>query len=291
MQSDIEKKVLLAKVSVHQHYFKTRDKKAEKELVDKFGVDPSSIDVHKNTILKEDIKEIKKITNAIMPTVYYYTLPYRGGGWRLLTTKMYDRFAESMRKLNGDLTDALDKFLPNYDEHRKRAMYKLGGLGNEDDYPMPESIREKFSIDVSYENIPSSGDLRIELAQSELDAIKKQMEENTQKSLRAASDKLWARTVGILNNLKDRMVEYSNDLKDDSKNPKLFESVLENVKDLITLLPDMNVFNDPKLEEVRQGIEREFSQLTIDILKGSEAARLDTAKKAEDILKNIGDVI
>jgi len=68
------------------------------------------------------------------------------------------------------------------------------------------------------------------------------------------------------------------------RRPKLYDSLRENGLELCTLLSDLNVTNDPRLEEARRDLERAMTRIDMDSLKESTELQHATKRAMDDIL-------
>ena len=68
------------------------------------------------------------------------------------------------------------------------------------------------------------------------------------------------------------------------RRPKLYDSMLEQGLSLTDLLKDLNVTNDPRLEEARQQLEAALSRIDMDSLKESTELQQATKNAMQDIL-------
>jgi hypothetical protein len=68
------------------------------------------------------------------------------------------------------------------------------------------------------------------------------------------------------------------------RRPKLYDSMLEQGLELCTLLKDLNVTNDPRLEQARQDLEAALTRVDLDSLKESTELQRATKTAMQDIL-------
>jgi hypothetical protein len=68
------------------------------------------------------------------------------------------------------------------------------------------------------------------------------------------------------------------------RRPKLYDSMLEQGLALTDLLKDLNVTNDPRLEEARRDLEAALSRIDIDSLRESPELQRSTKTAMQDIL-------
>jgi hypothetical protein len=68
------------------------------------------------------------------------------------------------------------------------------------------------------------------------------------------------------------------------RRPKLYDSMLEQGLELCKMLSDLNVTNDPRLEEARRDLERALTRVDMDSLKESPELQRATKQAMDDIL-------
>jgi hypothetical protein len=88
----------------------------------------------------------------------------------------------------------------------------------------------------------------------------------------------WDRLHETLTHLSDRM-----DYTDENKK-KFWDSTITNASDLCGLLTSLNVTNDPKLEDMRQKLEKALNGVDASDIRESEAIRTSVKSKVDDIL-------
>ena len=68
------------------------------------------------------------------------------------------------------------------------------------------------------------------------------------------------------------------------RRPKLHDSMLDHGMELCALLRDLNITNDPKLEEARQMLESALIHVDMDSLKKVDVVQVAVRSKMQDIL-------
>ena len=281
------KKALLVKVTVHRGQLSVKDKKAQHELAERHNADSEMINVKKRKFLREDTKPLEKAINKVVPTFHYYTLPFQDGGWRLVTVDVLPKLEEELRKINNEIEEALSEMSIKYEEMLNNARRNLNTMFDPQEYKEFAVFKSKFSIETFYNPVPESGDVRVEADRDTIDSLKKQIEQQKDNAVKAAMSELWERTIFNINRLKDRLEAYKEAVEKEERKPRMTKAVVEHIQDLIKMLPSMNITNDPKLEQVRQKLESEFADITIEHLKNDEAVRENSINVVNGILKNI----
>jgi hypothetical protein len=95
---------------------------------------------------------------------------------------------------------------------------------------------------------------------------------------------LWQRLYKVVSHMSARMAEY-NTAEDGSK-PKLYDSMITNIVEIVDVLPKLNIAADTELDRMAGEVRR---SLLVDPqeLRKSETMRSDTAKMAADIAQRM----
>lgn len=289
---DITKRALQTKVTVHRGNFKVADVERKQELATKYNVDPAMLELKKAMFPKELRSNLEKAMNAVTPTCHKFTSPWRDGGWRIISTANFSKFEEAMRECNSNISTARGAFIADLDAKIRISIQSLGGMGDITDYPSADYIRERFSMEVSYEPLSSQSHIVIDASQEVIDTVKKSMEENSNRAMQRAMQDVWDRVVIALDRAHERLsLEATTDKDGNIIKPKIFGSIVGNIHDLIDLLPGLNITEDPHLEKIRQELEKKFANLTIEDIKNDDNLRRDMAKEAGEILSKVKGVL
>jgi len=65
---------------------------------------------------------------------------------------------------------------------------------------------------------------------------------------------------------------------------KFHDTLVENITELVNILPHLNVVGDEELEAMRREVEAKLTRFDPEVLRKSRKARKDTLKEAETIL-------
>ena len=291
MIENITKKAILIKVTVHQTDFTKIDKKATREVAIANESDVKMGKYTKNLLPKEDLIALNSALNGIFPFVCKHTLPWLDGGWRLLPITKYLEVQDELRKRNCEIEELKEELEKRYESLKLKAEEKLGKLYRIEDYIPVEKIQSKFGIDIFYNPVPKSGDIRVEMDEEELEKLKKSTDENAKRCYELAMKDIRDRMMECLQRLSERMkvevtTKYTKKgLKE--VQPRLFSSLIENIRELMQIIPDLNIENDSEIETLRQKIEEEFADLSIEVLREDKDLRKEVAKKADSLLKNL----
>lgn len=274
-------KCMIVDIRISKYNGYKTDPKASRKVTDDANAEPGSAVVNKRVIPKEALADITTAYNALKAHRDRHTLPWSDKGPRIMTRNIFELFMSGYGELERQFNDAVDEFITvRYPPLRDKAAFRLGDLFNDKDYPPPEELRKKFSVNLDIDGITEPEDFRIALPEAELNKLKQTMEESINRRLGDAMQDVWLRIAELLEHYIEKM--------DD--NEAIFrDSTVNNLVDLMNILPGLNVVGDPKLREIRQRIMNTIgSYEPADLRKGGDL-RAAAAKEAREIRESINE--
>ena len=227
--------------------------------------------------------DIEKYAARIRLYHNQHTLPWADKGSRLLPTKMFLEYKQTMNKMRDGFERLCDVFFDSYPDLVRDAQTNLGSLYDADDYPPLDEVRQKFGFRLAIDPIPSAGDFRLDVGNEELEELKKAYESKFDERVSEAMSTAWERLHDVLTKTSEKLADCEGD--DASAKKRYHDTLITNAQDLCGLLTKLNVTNDPKLEEARRSLELTMLGQDIDSIKESAQVRSDLKTKVDDILK------
>lgn len=177
---------------------------------------------------------------------YRLTLPWLDNGGRLLPSKLFFEYQNTMDKLKSEYRKLVEDFVAVYQTQLVPAARKrLGTMYDPPDYPDATLLPRKFGIDIDIMPVPQGEDFRVEVGEGERARIQAEIEERThQRKLDAMAD-AWARVRNCVELIH---------LRTSADKPIIRESLMENAQDLVKLLPGLNVLEDPRMTDIAREI-------------------------------------
>jgi len=282
----LQKKAMLVNFSVSIFSGRKKDKAAAQTVSDTYGNDIDIGNYIKQSIPKEHLQEITKNASEFRTFLYGRTLPWTHKGDLLLSTDHYKKVMEKERACNTKHVELVNDFLQNYETYILSAKSKLNGLFNPLDYPSAEKIKTKFAWSVNFAPVPAGQNFKVNLAQADIDNIKQDIENKNDAAIKQANQELWNRIYTAVKALSEKMQE-KRQVNGQDVTPIFRDSIIGNIKELVELLPGLNILDDPALETARQELENNLAGIDPESLRASDYSRQETVKKAESILNNI----
>jgi hypothetical protein len=259
------------------------DKKASADVASANYAKTGVANVHKKLLADcAELKAIDTIVGVARTAHYSMTMPWSDTGLRLLTTKAYFKYHETMTEIQASFDDCVNTFLQAYDWEITQAQAKLGDLFNRNDYPTTESLSSKFGFRLSYMPLPEAGDFRLDINNEAQAEMKSHYETYYTTQLNNAMNDIWQRAFKCLSNMSERLDYASHESK------KVFrDTLVTNVLDIVDLLSVCNVTNDSQMEAMRMKLEDTLQGVTPDALREDEFLRAETKKSVDEVIKSL----
>jgi len=203
--------------------------------------------------------EIYRLSAEARKAHYRLTLPAGDDGVRLLPVARQLEHSKLLGEYRDRIDGLLVEFARDYPAERAAAPARLNGLYVEGQWPATaDEVRSKFAFAIRYLPVPEVG----------------QWQEWLAEAATAAQD-----------NLRDQLAEAVRKVAERLSDPdaRTFKSLTGNLAELLALVPDLNLANDPRITALAKGAEALLEHDT-ETLKEDPIARADTAAKANELV-------
>lgn len=268
----LQNSAMLVALNVRQWTARRFDRTATKEVDEKHGAKDAGR-FNKLLIDKGALEPIDKIENSARTYHYSVTLPWGDQGQRILPAALFMDYTQSMDQFKREFESRVRDFLVEYPRLMQEARNRLGSLYDPQDYPDAQDIRTKFEFGLVITPIPSAQDFRVQLNEEYVDQIKADLMERQNKQQIEAVRHVWQRVREVVERIKDTCSK---------EKPRIYDSMMDNAKQLIEILPALNLAGDPQLDKLAE----EMKQLVVstDVLRANAHRRDDVAKAADALL-------
>lgn len=167
-----------------------------------------------------------------------------------------------------------------YSDHLDAAEKKLGTLFDRRLYPDITQFRNKFSYRLTPTTVPDTDTLRNfpGFSKDEVDKIVAQAEDSLKESANAAVRDVWERIYNVTTAMHTRLEVPIGD-----KGSIFRDTLVTNVKELVDLLPKLNLFNDQSITDMVEAMRKELCGANPEVLRTDAAARAERAAKARKL--------
>ena len=280
----LNEKAMLVHLTVHQWMGRVKDIGASEELaVQKNASSEAGTTVLISLAPKRLVNPIDNAGWAARLEHQRLTLPWMDKGHRILPANMFMKYTECIRAKVAVFQARVNEFLEAYPELMEAAELKqrMGDLGKGVIIPSVDELRAHFSIVTDVLPLPNADDFRVSIGEEEAAHIKADIEKNIGEKMREAQNDLWKRLTELVSKVHERLSNADNKFRD---------SLMENLKDFCSLIPNLNIVDDPNLETMRSELmEKLTKEWKPDDMRNDKIARAKAAKDAKEVLDKMKD--
>ncbi|MBU1067426.1 hypothetical protein KKE60_06535 [Patescibacteria group bacterium] len=275
-------KAILVNLSISQYGGTAKDKDATKLVLNNFNALSEAGTFTKHLIPKEGAaSRVTTAVNTIRKYFKTHTSPWDYRGTGIIRSSKYQEFVNTIRRLIEEYHEAVKEMISEFPSLQEKAKNTfLQDLYNANDYPSIWELERKFKISLEVFPIPKTEDYRVDWSEEEKRKIDEDRQQLENERLEKVNRGLWER---IHNPLKHIALTLSKE------DPKIYKSLLTNLSSLLEILPDLNITDDPELEEMRKEILDTLFENDIDAIRESKIIKDETANKAKKLVKKIID--
>jgi len=279
----ITQKAMLAAVHISIWTATKHDRKVSRDVADRHGARERAGRYNKQLLMGAGkLEDLRTLAGQIRQHFYKITLPWSDEGFRLLPSHFLFDLTGRMREFEAGFSAGVDQFLGVYPDYIREARAELGSLFREEDYPSVDKLREKFSVRLEILPVPTGDDFRVTMSAEEQARIAREIDANVRASLTRGTEDLWKRLRDVVSHMVDRLNEPET---------RFHATLVTNISDLVSLLPQLNVNQDPDLERFAAQIRDSLCSYTAQDLKKHDILRATTAAEAAGIVAQMDEVL
>jgi hypothetical protein len=270
---------LVVNVDVRVWSATKQDKRISGEVTDAYKASRSAGKFTKNLLADDPThKKILLHRQSIYNWNKRRTYDWAGDN-RILPFVMIDKYKQEWREFEAEHTILIEEFKRRYPDIIAEMAFKQGDMFDSSEYPSVAEIGNRFSMHLNIQPV-AANDFRCAIAQDIADDLKQHYE-------RCATDAVRdiMRTVGEqLTDLIKRVAHACSEPEEGKRKPKVYDSTLNQVKELCSMLEKFNVTKDEVLDDMRKDAMRVIGNLTADDIRDSDAVRATVKDGMDDIL-------
>lgn len=222
----------------------------------------------------ECLTPIRKFCGIVRQFHYDHTSPW-DEGMRLLSGKARDGYDARMVEFREEFQKLVDEFGEQYPNWIEQARIMHAATFDASDYPAWANCRGMFGIGCSYYPVPRPEHFTVEMKELYGTALVAITEQKVGEAVQDAWDRLLKPVQAMAEKLS-------------SPDAIFRDSLVENVREMTALIPELNLTNDAGLTEAAGTITKALNNLNAETLRESKVERKAAAEAAKDILNRFG---
>lgn len=272
----IQSRAMLAQVSISQWTARKYDKNVSKDVERAAGAHDAGR-FNKLLVNKALLDPIAKLAGEVRQYHYSVTLPWSDNGARLLPSKLFMEFTTKMRDYRTRFGALVSDLVTHYPTEVQAARNRLGTMYDPTDYPDVKDLYAKFDLGVEFVPVPDARDFRVDVGEEAADEIRASITASVEARQAEAVKECYRRVRDVVGKIHERLSDKDAIFKD---------SLIENARDLMSILPGLNITDDPVLKDLHAEIS-ELLVVTPKTLRNNPRARKATADAADAILAKV----
>ena len=175
------------------------------------------------------------------------------------------------------------RFIEDYEDNIDQARLHLGKLFRIEDYPSKEALHGKFGLRYRIAPVAEASQFMAKLASDDTDRVKRDIERQVEERLQDAVSDLYRRLGEAVERVSERLRE-----EDEGKPPVFRDSMIENGRGLVDVVPRVNIFGDDTLVRLCEQVKETIPSVEPDWLRPSQTfdpAAGTGVKRDADVLR------
>jgi hypothetical protein len=222
----------------------------------------------------QSLSPLRKFCGEVRALHYAFTAPWEEGQ-RLLSGKASAKYQAHMTEFKSKFNTLVDGFVSAYPGWIKEAKKMHGATFEPSDYPTAALVKSQFHFGVEIFPMPKPEHFNVEMKElygNALVAI-------TEKKISDANADTWERLMAPVLAMAEKLASPDAIFRD---------TLVENVKEMIELVPSLNLTDDSKLKEAATAIEKTLGSLDPNDLRENKVTRKVVAEKAAALAARFG---
>jgi len=267
---------MIVDLSIGRWYGFARDAELGRSVALTHHADEDATNVNKRLMPSKVLRDVNSSLTTIRKHFHKNTLPWHDTGGRLLTRKLFATFIEEHEALVTKAEAAIEKFITvDYPVERDRAEFRMGEVFNPDDYPAQSELRGMYRVRLDFEPVGDAGDFRVDMDKKYVDHVRQSIERKVNDRIHGAMREVWDRLSKTLTHFHARMADEDSKFK---------RATIDNLREIVEVLPALNVLDDPDLESIRIDIMHHLADLDPVELRDDEDLRREVSGEAKRIM-------
>ena len=213
--------------------------------------------------------------------------PWDTKGWYILPNILNEQVSRNLGQFESDFTDAVNKLRAVLPTAIDAARAENPKLFKDGDYGTLDEIIGRYSFDTDETKVPDAGDVRTNSSKEYVANLKAKMEAKSTQKLNDVTGHAVRTVVAVATHLASALEGYDPDEK--GKSP-FRDSTIDKVRDLIGIIPALNVTGAAKLDKARQDLLAAVGNKSAKESREDGGAREDAATKARAVADNINNL-
>lgn len=271
---------VIVRLTIHRFSNRVKDATITDETIAAKALGLDSGAWWKNKLPPDAVAAINKQAGVIRGYHYSRTLPWEEG-YRLLNSAAHAGYERDLAPHVAEFNSRVEELGQHYASHVEAARTMHGSTFDESDYPDWRTVRARFGVEVSFLPVPQSSHFISGFTQPIITRMRTELESANNRRFEEAVRDTWTRLLAPVQAMADKLASGDAIFRD---------SLVENVKEITTLVPTLNLTNDRAMREAADIIHAQLATLDPQALRENKVQRREVAAAAAAIVNRFGSL-
>lgn len=291
LSATLASRAIVVRLQIKQWSGRKLDREVTDEVNSTHGAADDAGRYNKLLLPKTELEPIETIVSSTRKEFEKRTLPWLDKGGRIMNAAAVMENDRWLSGQNRKFMEAVDEFVQKYPALVDGAPNRLSGLFKREDYPDPDTLRDRYSMTLRKLPVPTPDDFRVSMSEAQASVIRADIEAQVREGAAAAVKDVYRRVADVTGRMAERLASYKPAKGKGDKSEGVFrDSLVENVRDLIEVLPMLNITGDPELVAMVERL-RPLAAWDAKVLRENADVRKDVAREAQKILDQVSDFL
>jgi len=213
--------------------------------------------------------------------------PWDSKGWYILPNILSETVVRNLGEFESQFNDAVAVLRTVLPTAIGAARAENPKLFRDADYGSVDGIISHYSFATDSTIVPRAGDVRVDASKEFVAHLKGQIEAKSTKRLSEVTSHCIKTVVDVATHLAESLEGYDPENKGASP---FRDSTFDKVRDLISIIPALNVTNDAKIDKACQDLFAAVGNKSAAQLREDDDDRKDVAAKARAVADNLDNL-
>jgi hypothetical protein len=205
------------------------------------------------------------------------TTPFTADRWRLIDASLINDYSKEMSAYKAQFYDAVADVVNRWDTIVISEKNRLGPIFKAHEYPNKNEVENEFEFYHKLKPVPDEGHIVVDLEIEVLNDLKADLRKENADNLKRSVKDIWHRLFEPVNNMANICL---ND-------KKIFGTLIDKLQDIVTIIPALNIIDDPDIAETADEIKNRLLVHTTGQLRDDKQLKKHVGKEADDLAQKI----
>ena len=275
-------RAFMVDLDIHRWNHQKQDRRLSEEACRRYNTEGVFI---KALIGKKHLEDLNKALNKVDKVHKHYTLPWSDDGWRVVATSTFQAYEKAMQEAISAVDEQVEELASRWPA-LVRERSQIDKTFDRNLYPPAAALRHRYRVTLKYRPIPEGQDLRVDLSDSMLTAIRANIDKDQQDRLQSSVFEIVKRIQQYVGRMAERLGQYKPADDTSGVESAFRDSLILNVRELAEMIPHLNITGDIRIEKIGAELAK-LTAKTPTQFRADAALRQRTVKAADRILKKM----